>query len=301
MTITFVTGANKGLGHETARRLIELGHTVLLGARHPERGTQAATALGARLVRIDVTRRRVSCRSGRRCRRPRGTNRHSDQQRRHPRSFRRPATLSGTDAMNVFDANLAGVVRTTTAFLPRLRRSPDPVIINVSSGMGSLAHTRDPSRPESSAIAPPYTASKAALTMTTQYAKALPTSASTPPIPATPSQTSTATAAPNRRRRHGRDRRPGQRNARRTLRTLRRPNRRDRLVLNPSPPGRVTRNEHHRETFQCKPGCGRSGDFHPKAIPRQYLLQREQADPSPLTRIDTRDRRASICPSSSIA
>ena len=55
MTITFITGANKGLGYETARRLIELGHTVVLGARDPERGRAAADALGARFVRIDVT------------------------------------------------------------------------------------------------------------------------------------------------------------------------------------------------------------------------------------------------------
>jgi NAD(P)-dependent dehydrogenase (short-subunit alcohol dehydrogenase family) len=55
MTITFITGANKGLGRETARRLIELGHTVLLGARDLERGVAVATALGARFVPIDVT------------------------------------------------------------------------------------------------------------------------------------------------------------------------------------------------------------------------------------------------------
>ena len=85
-----------------------------------------------------------------------------------------PSGLSGADVLNVLDVNLAGVVRTTTAFLPLLRRSADPVIINVSSAMGSLAATHDPSRAESSVIAPVYTSSKAALTMlTTQYAKAL--------------------------------------------------------------------------------------------------------------------------------
>jgi NAD(P)-dependent dehydrogenase (short-subunit alcohol dehydrogenase family) len=55
MTITFITGANKGLGYETARRLIELGQTVVIGARDPERGRVAADALGARFVQIDVT------------------------------------------------------------------------------------------------------------------------------------------------------------------------------------------------------------------------------------------------------
>ena len=75
----------------------------------------------------------------------------------------------------MFDVNVAGVVRTVTAFLPLLRRSPDPVIINVSSAMGSLAATPDPARPESQVVALVYTSSKAALTiLTTQYAKALP-------------------------------------------------------------------------------------------------------------------------------
>ena len=49
-TITFITGANKGLGYETARRLTELGHTVILGARNPEFGQAAADRLGVRFV-----------------------------------------------------------------------------------------------------------------------------------------------------------------------------------------------------------------------------------------------------------
>ena len=51
--ITLITGANKGLGYETARRLIDLGHTVLVGARDPRRGTQAAHELGGVYVEID--------------------------------------------------------------------------------------------------------------------------------------------------------------------------------------------------------------------------------------------------------
>jgi NAD(P)-dependent dehydrogenase (short-subunit alcohol dehydrogenase family) len=47
MTFTLITGANKGVGRETARRLIEAGHTVLMGARDAERGRRAASQLGA--------------------------------------------------------------------------------------------------------------------------------------------------------------------------------------------------------------------------------------------------------------
>jgi NAD(P)-dependent dehydrogenase (short-subunit alcohol dehydrogenase family) len=175
MTITFITGANKGLGRETARRLVELGHTVLVGARDAERGAEAAAALGARFVRIDVAddasvaaaAADVAEHEGRIDVLVNNAGVHG------PAGD--PSTLLGPDALGVLDVNVAGVVRTTTAFLPLLRRSTDPVIVNVSSGMGSLAYTHDASRAESKVVAPLYTASKAALTMlTTQYAKALP-------------------------------------------------------------------------------------------------------------------------------
>ena len=55
MTTTLITGANKGIGFETARGLIAAGHTVYVGAHDPEHGQAAADQLGARFVQIDVT------------------------------------------------------------------------------------------------------------------------------------------------------------------------------------------------------------------------------------------------------
>ncbi|MEV4566375.1 SDR family NAD(P)-dependent oxidoreductase [Nonomuraea sp. NPDC049419] len=175
MTITFITGANKGLGRETARRLIALGHTVLVGARDPERGAEAAAALGARFVPIDVTDDASVAAAAKDVAEHEGRIDVLINNAGIHGPFGDPSALTGAEALEVFDVNVAGVIRTTTAFLPLLRRSPEPRVINVSSGMGSLALTHDPSRPESKAIAPLYTASKAALTMlTTQYAKSLP-------------------------------------------------------------------------------------------------------------------------------
>ncbi|WP_410623403.1 SDR family NAD(P)-dependent oxidoreductase [Amycolatopsis sp. cmx-8-4] len=175
MTITFITGANKGLGRETARRLVEAGHTVLAGARDPEAGARAAAAVGARFVPIDVTDDASVAAAAADVAAHEGAIDVLINNAGVHGPAGDPTGLTGADALGVFDVNLAGVVRTTTAFLPLLRRSADPVIINVSSGMGSLALTHDPSRAESRVVAPLYTASKAALTMlTTQYAKAFP-------------------------------------------------------------------------------------------------------------------------------
>jgi NAD(P)-dependent dehydrogenase (short-subunit alcohol dehydrogenase family) len=175
MTTTLITGANKGLGRETARRLVELGHTVLVGARDPARGAEAAAALGARFVPLDVTDDASVAAAAADVAEHEGSLDVLINNAGVHGPYGDPSDLTGCEVASVFNVNLAGVVRTTTAFLPLLHRSPDPVIINVSSGLGSLAITHDPTRIESSVIAPLYTASKAALTMlTTQYAKALP-------------------------------------------------------------------------------------------------------------------------------
>jgi NAD(P)-dependent dehydrogenase (short-subunit alcohol dehydrogenase family) len=174
MTITFITGANKGLGYETARRLIDQGHTVLLGARDTEAGTAAARALGARFVQIDVTDDGSVAAAAADVEAHEGAIDVLINNAGVHGPAGDPSGLTGNDVLAVLDVNVVGVVRTTTAFLPLLRRSQDPVIINVSSSMGSLAATHDPTRAESQAVFPAYASSKAALTMlTTQYAKAV--------------------------------------------------------------------------------------------------------------------------------
>ena len=175
MSTILITGANKGLGFETARRLAELGHTVLLGARDPQRGQAAAGRLGVRFVPIDVTdddsvKRAVADVEAHEGRLDTLINNAGILGRRAS-----AGEFTGDDALLVFDTNVVSIVRVTNAFLPLLERSDAPAVINVSSGMGSFALTHDPERVESTIAALLYPASKSAVTMlTTQYAKALP-------------------------------------------------------------------------------------------------------------------------------
>ena len=81
----------------------------------------------------------------------------------------------GGDMAAVLLTNVAGYVRVIHAFLPLLERSPDPRIVNVSSGLGSFGLAHDESRSESRAPSPLYAASKSAINMlTVRYAQLLP-------------------------------------------------------------------------------------------------------------------------------
>jgi NAD(P)-dependent dehydrogenase (short-subunit alcohol dehydrogenase family) len=173
--IVLVTGGNKGLGFETARRLKALGCTVYIGARDSARGQTAAATLGVGWLQLDVTDEgsvsRAAAALDARARRLDILVNNAGVA--GPRKG--VADLTGEDAEAVFATNLIGPIRVIHAFLPLLAKSSAPVIVNVSSGLGSFAATHDESRIESKVAVPLYSVSKAGLTMlTTQYAKALP-------------------------------------------------------------------------------------------------------------------------------
>lgn len=170
MTTTLITGANKSLGLETVRRLIDAGHTVYAGMRDLSKG-DAAAALGARPVQLDVT-----------------------DQASVDTAF---ASLRGLDVLvnnagvlgtsfgvddltpaamqEVLDTNVVGIVRVTQAALPLLRQSSHPVIVNVASGVGWARFLTTEGADEYAVPTIPYAASKAAvIALTVQYAKNLP-------------------------------------------------------------------------------------------------------------------------------
>lgn len=170
MTTTLITGSNRSLGLETARRLIEAGHTVYAGMRDTADG-DAARALGAHPVQLDV-----------------------DDQASVDRAMSALpeldvlvnnagilGTSSGVDDLTpeamaaVLQTNVVGIVRVTQAALPLLRASAAPVIVNVSSGVGWPRALRGEDTDERHVLTIPYAASKAAvITATVQYAKNLP-------------------------------------------------------------------------------------------------------------------------------
>jgi NAD(P)-dependent dehydrogenase (short-subunit alcohol dehydrogenase family) len=174
MTKTLITGANRGLGREAARRLLADGHDVWLAARDPAKGRAAAEELGARFVELDVTDDASTGAAAERVAAEGGLDvLVNNAGVLGPR--RAVPETTPDDVRLVFETNVFGIVRVTGAFLPLLERSPNPVIVNVSSGMGSLAITSDPSRFESTLIGLAYPSSKTAVNMlTTQYAKAFP-------------------------------------------------------------------------------------------------------------------------------
>jgi NAD(P)-dependent dehydrogenase (short-subunit alcohol dehydrogenase family) len=162
--VALVTGGNKGIGREIARQLGERGFTVYLGARDPSAVGELPDG-DIRVVRLDVTdSATVAAAVGAIGRLDVLVNNAGVMVEWGVEA----ADMTAEVFRETYEVNVFGVVTVTSACLPLLRRSDNPRIVNVSSGLGSLTVLTD--RPGFLA----YSSSKAALNaMTLVYANAL--------------------------------------------------------------------------------------------------------------------------------
>ena len=174
--VALITGANKGIGFETARQLGAMGVHVLIGARDAARGNEAvarlaAEKISAEFVQLDVTSEASVAAAADRVR------------QRHGRLdilVNNAGTLEyATDGLpgaagdgvlrRTFDINFFGLASVTRAFLPLIRLSAAGRIVNLTSILGSIAEHADPNSPIYAAKFTAYDCSKAAVNMFTNH------------------------------------------------------------------------------------------------------------------------------------
>jgi NAD(P)-dependent dehydrogenase (short-subunit alcohol dehydrogenase family) len=172
MTTTLVTGATRGIGRQVAQRLVEAGHTVYLGARDLATGVDIASEIGATAIQLDATDAASITAAVQRIQDEAGALDVLVNNAGIAGDQRRPGEASLDDLRLVFDTNVFGVAAVTDAFTPLLEASDAPVVVNVSSAVGSLTLNTDPNSRWTMLA---YPMSKAALNMLTiQYARAFP-------------------------------------------------------------------------------------------------------------------------------
>ncbi len=174
MKKVLITGANKSIGFETARILLQQGFYVYIGSRSLQNGEEAVNKLkaqgltNAEAVQLDVT----DDASVKAARETIGSKtdvldvliNNAGISGGMPQA---PLTAPIEMFKSVYDTNVFGVVRVTQAFVDLLQKSDAPRIVNVSSSVGSLTLNSDPSWPYYGLNAGVYNSSKAALNMYT--------------------------------------------------------------------------------------------------------------------------------------
>ena len=168
--VALISGASRGIGKVIARQLAAVGLTVHVGSGDAARGQRAAADIvgDARLLVLDVT--------------DAASIADATSQVAALDILVHNAGVSGDDTtadqenlatFRIYETNVCGVVAVTNAFLPALRRSAHPRIVNISSGTGSLAWATGPQFAHRGSYAA-YRSSKAALNaLTVFYAHAL--------------------------------------------------------------------------------------------------------------------------------
>ena len=151
MKTVFITGANRGIGFETARQLALLGHYVVIGSRDLEKGQKAKEELQhSGLANVDVLELDVTkIGSIRKAKRTLETRFPALDVLINNAGIRgdvpQPASRLPVKVLkSVLETNLFGVIRVTQAFIPLLRKAEVPVVVNVTSDLGSLTLRSNP-------------------------------------------------------------------------------------------------------------------------------------------------------------
>ena len=162
MPIALVTGANRGIGRETARQLAAAGHEVIVTARDDSKAREAAEAIGAaRALELDVSVPGSIDRAAAAVQADPGALDVLVNNAGIGSDFGVAGTAPDFEAIQrALDTNFFGAYRLTIALLPLLRESGHARVVNVSSGMGGIA--------EMGGWSPGYRISKAALNAMTR-------------------------------------------------------------------------------------------------------------------------------------
>ena len=166
-----VTGANQGIGFETAKELGAMGFTVLLGARNSDRGKEAEETLvkegiKAHFVLLDVTKQDTINKAATFIENNYGSlDVLINNAGIAVEKGRQPSQLDTQDLKETFETNFFGLFAVTKTMLPLLMKSTAGRIVNVSSGRGSFANNIKPVDKSLNALA--YNSSKAAVNMLT--------------------------------------------------------------------------------------------------------------------------------------
>lgn len=170
MKTVLITGANKSIGYETARQLLQQGYFVYLGCRDINKGNEAIAQLYAeglnRVEAIEINVDQIESIEKARVILGEKIKVLDVLINNAGIGGAMPQTALDTDLFvftAVFQTNFFGVITVTQAFIDLLKASPEPRIVNVTSGLGSLTLHNDPSWKYFAVKPTAYVASKAAL------------------------------------------------------------------------------------------------------------------------------------------